>query len=170
MSNVRPFEVMLVKYVALALAKALPGRPSARPANHRDMRMRPHAGARAGCPSHARPALRSLCLHERDAPASSQLTHSSKHKALHRASVNKHNRSRALRLQSRNHAHRCAAALGARSGGMAMGSRLRSQSVSLVLLSTPASSVCSGLRPNPSVNRTSNSGLRPPSAAGYLER
>jgi hypothetical protein len=25
-------------------------------------------------------------------------------------------------------------------------------------------------RPNPSVNRTSNSGLRPPSAAGYLER
>jgi len=35
----------------------------------------------------------------------------------------------------------------------------------------PGKSVaCHQQRPNPSVNRTSNSGLRPPSAAGYLER
>jgi len=66
---------MLLKCAALAQAKALPGRPSTRPANHRGVRIQPHANACVGHPSHARPARRSLCLHEREAPVSGLLAH-----------------------------------------------------------------------------------------------
>ena len=47
---------------------------------------------------------------------------------------------------------------------------LRRQCVSQVGLGSARWAVAHGHQPNPSVNRTSNSGLRPLSAAGYFKR
>ena len=65
-------------------------------------------------------------------------------------------------------------ALGRRVGlgiGRAAGiTPLRLRHVSKFSLGSARSAVAGGHQPNPTVNRTSTSGLRPLAAAGYLER
>ena len=172
MSNVRPFEVMPVKHVAFGSCHGSAG-PSVCAAGEPPRRAHSSSRRRSSGLSVARAASAPLAVLARARGPSLQPAcslSSSKRKALHQASVSKHNRSRALSSsQSESRTPLCGYA-GRSIGRVAMGSRLQPQSVSLVRASTLASSVCSGLRPNTSVNRTSNSGLRPPSAAGYLER